>query len=51
MKIIHNIALSVSASAKKDFDAIGIVLHEGFSNFKIDESDENWMKAHELDLA
>jgi hypothetical protein len=48
MKIEHNIALSVDRKAKADFANLGIDLEDGFSNFKICESDERWPQVSKL---
>jgi len=42
MKVTHNVALSVSETEKSAFSAVGVELDDGFSNFKIDESDHRW---------
>ena len=42
MKIIHNLSLNVDSRIRQDFLAHGIELREGFTSFRIAETDENW---------
>lgn len=44
MKIIHNISISTTTKVRIELEEIGINVGEGFSNFKIEESDERWIK-------
>lgn len=48
MKILHNIALSVSEESQKKFKELGIELELGFSSFKIEENSDAWSQVKEL---
>jgi ribosomal protein L37E len=44
MKITHNISISTTSEIRSELEELGITVGEGFVSFKIEESDERWIK-------